>query len=221
MAPWTMRIPHSAEGIVQVCHRLAHKGLLAAGDGNVSLRREDGRILMTPRGMNKAFLQAEDMALLTLEGTILSGNPSSERLMHLAIYRTCPEARVVVHAHPPSAIAWTVARPDSKDLPVGAISEVIIGAGRIPVAPYARPGSEAMGEVLKPFLPGCRAIILARHGGLAWGEDLEEALNGLERIEHSAQVLVTAHSLGGITELPADEVEALKKIRAAIGPRLL
>jgi L-fuculose-phosphate aldolase len=208
------------EAVCEGCRRLHAKDLLAAGDGNISARLADGRIAITPGGVSKARLKPEDMAFLTLQGEILSGRPSSERLMHLAIYESCPEAACIVHAHPPTAVAWTLARPGMAELPGTVLPELILAAGRIPVAPYARPGTAEMGEVLKPYLPAHRLLVLARHGALCWGETLDEALGGIERLEHVAKILKAAEELGGAKPLPPSEVEALQTIRAGLGPRI-
>src|SRR4051812_39998344 len=96
--------------ILEICHRLNQKNMLAAADGNVSLRISDNEILITPSGKNKAHIKLDDIALITLDNKVISGNPSGERLMHLEIYKKCKKAVSVVHAHPPTAIAWSVAR---------------------------------------------------------------------------------------------------------------
>ncbi|MCB0365453.1 MAG: class II aldolase/adducin family protein [Bdellovibrionaceae bacterium] len=207
--------------IIQVCQRLYNRNMLAAGDGNVSYRVSDEHIIMTPSGRAKAFLKREEMTAVDLAGEVLSGKPSNEMLMHLEIYRQCPKAKAVVHAHPPHAVAWSVARPDLAELPATALAEVILTTGGIPIVPYARPGTSAMGEVLRPYLPDHRLMVLSRHGGLSWGEDLDEAVNGMERLEHSAQMLAIAQGLGGLTSLPEDEVRQLKELRKQIGERLL
>lgn len=209
------------QAICDACRRLHRRNLLAAADGNISLRLPDGKIVMTPTGVNKYQLKPEGMAFLRLDGTILSGGPSSERAMHLAVYRRCPMARAVVHAHPPTAIAWTLAHPELAELPSDALPEVILAAGKIPVVPYARPGTEAMGTELEPFLPAHRLLLLSRHGALAWGETLEEAVNGMERVEHAALILKTALELGGAKPLPEEERRALHALRAKNGPKLL
>lgn len=208
------------QSLCEACRCLHERNLLAAGDGNLSARLPDGRIAMTPSGVAKAWITPKDFAFLRLDGTILRGSPSSERLMHLAIYAACPEAKVVIHAHPPTAIAWTLARPELKALPSEALPEVILGAGSIPIVPYARPGSAALAEGLKPFLPDHRLLVMARHGAVCWGEDASEALGGIERLEHVAQILKAAMELGGLTNLPPEEIEALRYLRAALGPRL-
>jgi len=200
---------------------LHRRNLLAAADGNVSLRLGQDEIAITPAGVNKYRLRPEDMAVVRLDGVTVSGTPSSERAMHLWVYRRCPDARAVVHAHPPTAIGWTLAHPELTELPSDALPEVILAAGRIPVVPYARPGSEAMGTELGPFLPAHRLLLLARHGALAWGESLEEAVNGIERVEHAALILKTAFELGGAKALPEDERRALQLLRAKNGPKLL
>lgn len=210
-----------AEAIVDTCRALNARNFLAAADGNVSVRLSDEEILITPAGLNKSRVSPQDMAVITLANEVRSGSPSTERLMHLEVYRRCPKAKAVVHAHPPVAIAWTIARPELSELPAECMSELILAVGRVPVVPYARPGTAEMGTNLHPFLPGCRALVLARHGALSWGESLEEAYNGMERIEHSAVILKTAHDLGGLTTLPPAEVEELRKLRAKLGERIL
>jgi L-fuculose-phosphate aldolase len=215
-----MADPHFEE-IRDVCAHLHARGLLAAADGNVSVRLPDDTVLLTPAGVSKARLPAGSLARVALDGRILQGRPSTERAMHLAVYRACADARVVVHAHPPIAIAWTLARPGLTELPTDALPELLLAAGRVPIVPYARPGSEAMGAVLLPFLPGHRLLLLSRHGALAWGESMDEAVNGIERVEHSALILKAAEELGGSTPLPPLELEELRALRARIGPRLL
>ena len=209
------------EVIIVIAQRLHQRNMLAAADGNISCRVNENMVLITPSGVAKAYMKPEDMALITLDNQTLQGKASSEKLMHLEVYQQCPEAKAVVHAHPPTAIAWSIARPDLEFLPSNALSEVILSCGDIPFVPYARPGTQAMGDNLKHFLPQYRALILSRHGALAWGESLEEAWRGMERIEHSSEILWKANTLGGLTYLPDDEISALRTMRKHIGNQLL
>jgi L-fuculose-phosphate aldolase len=211
----TMRDP-SPEKVIQLCRKLHQQGFLAAGDGNVSYRDGD-RIVITPAGVSKASLHPSTMATMDLGGEVISGLPSSEKLMHLTVYKHCPQAVAVVHAHPPHAIALSIARPDWAWLPEGAMSELVLAVGAVPVVPYARPSTTGMGDNLVPFLPGCRALILSRHGVLCWGQSLEEASQGVERLEHTAKILCLALQMGSITELPESEVEALRDMRITLG----
>ncbi len=203
------------------CRRLHGRNLLAAGDGNLSYRFSDHRIAMTPSGVSKTGLRPQDLLWLRLDGTVHGGRPSSERQMHLEIYRAVPEAKAVVHAHPPTAIAWSVARPELQHLPDESLPEVILAAGRIPIVPYTRPGTAEMGTALLPFLPQYRLLLLARHGAVCWGESVEEATNGIERLEHVCQILKSALELGGLSALPAAEIAELRRLREKLGPKVL
>lgn len=210
-----------ASSILEICQRLHARNMLSAADGNISYRIDDQNILITPSGIAKAFMKMSDMAVITLDNKIVSGNPSTERLMHLEVYKTCPEAKAVIHAHPMTAIAWSIAQPEMEKLPSDCLSEVILATGDIPFVKYARPGTQAMGDVLKPYLPQCKAMILSRHGAITWGDSLDEAYRGMERIENSAQILATAKQLGGIHPLPKEEIEYLYELRKKIGNVLL
>ena len=214
------QVASAAEEICEVCRWLHDRNLLAAADGNVSVRLADGRILITPSGVSKARLRPAQMALLSPNGHALRGSPSSERGMHLAILGTCPDARAVVHAHPPTAIAWTVAHPELSELSSTALPEVVLATGGLPVVPYARPGTDAVAAALAPLLPRFRALVLARHGAVCWGESLGEAYDGIERIEHVAQILKAARDLGGVTGMPAEEVAELRRIRGTTDARV-
>ncbi len=207
--------------ILSVCRWLHQQGLLAAADGNVSCRQTDERILITPTARNKAYVEPGDIAVITLDGRCIEGQPSGEMPMHLEVYKKCEKAKYVVHAHPPVAIAWSIARPDLKELPYEALSEVILAAGKIPIVSYARPTTRAMAEAISPYIQNHRTLILARHGALSWGETMEEAYNGIERLEHSARILKAAQDLGGITPLPEEELQFLWKMRAKLGNRNL
>jgi len=217
----SLKAQRIASNIVEICERLHNRNMLAAADGNISYRLSDDEILITPSGIAKAFMNAEQIAVINLKGEVLSGKPSSERLMHLEIFRATPKARAVIHAHPPTAIAWSIAQPTLIKLPSDCLSEVILATGDIPFVPYARPGTEQMGAVLKPFLPQHRALILRNHGAVTWGEDLDEAYRGMERIEHSAQILAAAKQIGTLHSLPKEEIEYLYELRKKIGDILL
>lgn len=206
-----------SQEIIEICVRLYQRNMLAGADGNVSCRVSDQRILITPSGRPKAFIKPGEMAVMNIKGDIVQGNPSSERWMHIKIYQNCREARAVIHAHPPTAVAWSVARPELEELPGRSLAELILNVGRIPIVPFAMPGSHDMGAQLEKFLPEARTLILARHGALSWGETLTEALNGMERIEHTAQILYRAFQLGGLSELSPKVLDRLWEMRRELG----
>lgn len=199
--------------LLKIASELHQYRFLSGADGNISYKISENRILITPSGISKRNLKTSDLAVINQKGKVLSGSPSSERLMHLEIYKNCPKARAVLHAHPPTSIAFSLAYPEMKELPSNALPELLLATDGIPVVPYARPSTSAMGEILVPYLPQHRSFILARHGVLTWGEDLEEAYRGMERIEHSADILYKAMTLKKPTPLPQDEIKILKEMR--------
>lgn len=207
--------------LIKFSQYLHKKNMLAAADGNLSIRISDQEIIITPSGRLKAFIEPSDCALIDIDNNILYGNPSGERLMHLEVYKKCNKALAVVHAHPPTAVALTIAFPDWNEVPMDIMSELILALGKLPIVNYARPGTLEMGTNLHEFLPQCRALLLARHGALTWGESLTEAYSGMERIEHSAEIIHKAISMGGLTKLPEFEVNALKELRKSIGNKIL
>lgn len=212
--------------IVEVCRRLHARGWLAAADGNVSVREPSNseKIWITPSGQAKAFMNPDDMAAVSLSGNTLLGKPSSESAMHLAIYRHAPKAMAVVHAHPPVSIAWTIAHPELNELPAQHCSELVLAMGSVPFVPYARPGTEDMGKALTAFLPRSRVMILKNHGAITWGESLQEAYLGMERLEHSATLLMHAITLAQgkpLAKLPDAEFQILVKMREQLGDKIL
>jgi L-fuculose-phosphate aldolase len=208
-----MQNPLLADHIIDICKRLHNKNMLAAGDGNISFRVSDEEIWVTPTGVSKSFMSKVDMAIVNINGQVLKGHPSSELKMHLEVYKQSAKATAVIHAHPPHGIAWSIAFPQDRELPVNAMSELILSCGQIPIVPFAMPGTSEMAENLRDFIPENRVLILARHGALTWGESLEEAYKGMERLEHSAQILTIAKGLGGVSFLPDETVEKLKLLR--------
>ena len=205
--------------IISICQRLFEKNLLASCDGNISYKNEED-IFITPSGVSKNSLKVQDIACIDLNGKTKKGSPSSEKLMHICIYQKIQKARAIVHAHPPYAVSLSLARPEWKHIPF-ALSEVALTLGKIPIAPYARPGTREMGEALIPHLKESRAFILSRHGALTWGESLEEAYLSMERLEHSSQMIYLAESLGGCEELPEKELLELLKIRHSSKNKIL
>jgi len=205
--------------IKQVAVDLHAKNMLAAADGNISVRLSTDYILITPSGVSKARMDPQDMAVINSSGQQMVGQASSEAQMHLAIYNMCPDAKAIVHAHPPAAVAWSIARPADNELPSDSIAELILSLGSLPIVPYSRPGTPEASQALKAYLPDHRCLILARHGAICWGECLEEAHAGMERIEHSAMILSQALRAGGLNPLPREELKYLRRQRTKLGKK--
>lgn len=216
-----MKYLHERKQIIKFSKYLHKMGCLANCDGNISIRVSEEEILITPSARPKAFIKAEEIVLMNLQGKTKKGTPSSEKQIHLIVYQNSPKAKAVIHAHPPIATAWSIAHPDLKELPCESCPEIILALGKVPIVPYARPGTKEMGKNLEEFLPERKVLILSRHGSLSWGENLQEAYFGQERLEHSAKLLMYAQYLNKLNPLPKEEIKALEKIRKEIGNKIL
>ncbi len=184
----------------QLCaagRRLWERGLVGAGEGNLSARVRGPRLLVTPSGVNKSALRPEDLLLVDArDGRVIDGRgrPSSELPLHLAAYLARPEADAVAHAHPLAAVAHTLAgRPLRALTPEAA---VVLGA-EVPVAPFAIPGTDALAASIRDALRTATVALLERHGAIAVGPDPLACADALEVLERTALTSLYANSLGG------------------------
>lgn len=202
--------------IIQVCRLMYQNKLVAATDGNVSVRFAEDRLLFTPSGVSKAFVTEDELIVTDLDGKKISGGreASSEIRMHLAAYQERPDVLAVVHAHPPIATAFTVA---GLSLAPCVLPEVVFHLGTIPTSRYATPASEQGPEAVRELVRGCDAILLDRHGALTVAEDVFKAYFKLEKLENYAQVMLAAHQLGKVKTLPKAEVDRLMQTRRQLG----
>jgi len=201
--------------LVDIGKRLNDRGLIAGSDGNISVRLDGDRVLITPSGLAKGHLTDEDIVTVDMDGRKLEGwqEASSELSMHLFIYRQRPDVRACVHAHPPFATAFAVA---GAELPSNILPEVVVFVGEIPLTAYAPPGTPAVPEALAPFIEADNAFLLRNHGLLTLGRTLEQACNRHETVEHLAQIIHLASQLGTPNPLPQEDIERLLSIRAGL-----
>jgi L-fuculose-phosphate aldolase len=203
----------------QICktgRKMYANGFVAACEGNLSIRLDRDRILVTPAGACKGHLAPGDLLITDLSGAVLYGNrrPSTEMLMHLLFYRLRPDVRAVCHAHPPTATGFAAA---GRALEEAVLPEVIVGLGKIPLAPYGTPGTWELCAGLEPLASKFDAVLLENHGVVTCGQDLTTAYQRLETVEQFAKILLTAVSLGGPRLLPHAEVQKLIAARSRYG----
>lgn len=197
--------------LVEVCRRLHDRNLIGAGEGNVSCRLGKDRLLVTPSGVGKGSLRPGDLVVVDGSGRRIRGRgrPSTELRMHLAAYEARSDVGAVVHAHPLTAVAFTVAGvPPPNDL----LPEAVLVLGRIAVARFATPGTDEVPRSLSPFWDGHDVILLERHGALALGRDLLQAFDRMETLERVCEVAARARLLGACDPLPE---AAVQKVLAA------
>ncbi len=203
--------------IVDAGHRLYERRILASIEGNMSIRLEGDRIVATPSGINKGFMQPTDMVVTDLEGNPESGgNPSSEMLMHLAIYKVRSDLGAIVHAHPTVATGYAVA---GKQLPPAVLAEIVTTLGCIPMAPYGTPSTNELADAVLGPIRNYDALLLANHGALTAGDDLEQAEERMYQLEHFAEISLVAELLGGPRAFSIEEVDRLSSLRERAGGR--
>lgn len=162
---------------------------MAGAEGNLSVRLDGERLLVTPSGRRKDELAAADLLIAPLDGSrqgaVVAGSarPTSDLAIHRAIYRARPDVRAIAHAHVPAAMALTLAGevPDPAVLP-----ETALLLTRLPVVPYGALGSVELAERIATALAGppplalADAAILERHGAIAVGASIDEAVDRLD-----------------------------------------
>jgi L-fuculose-phosphate aldolase len=198
--------------IVQFGHLLHESGFVAATDGNLSVRLDSTRLLVTPTCISKGRMSAADLVIVNMEGKRLAGKRrvSSEIGMHLLIYRLRPDVHGIVHAHPPTATGFAAS---GFDLTRPLVCEVVVGLGSIPLARYGTPGTPELTDALAPLVPHHDAILMANHGVVTCGSSLESAYMKMETVEHFAKIALVTHLLGNEQPLGEKEVEKLHQVR--------
>jgi L-fuculose-phosphate aldolase len=198
--------------VVRVGKTLYDRGFVVAMDGNISVRLDAERILVTPTCMCKGMMTSDDLVIVTHNGHKLHGrrSVSSELGMHLLIYNMRPDVHAVVHAHPPTATGFAAAGV-ALDQPL--VSEVVLTLGSVPLAKYGTPGTTELADALRPLIHNHCSILMANHGVVAYGDSLETAFMRMETVEHFAKIALVARTVGTPQVLAAEDVRKLDAIR--------
>ena len=210
---------HLRNEIIRVGKLMYDRGLIVATDGNLSARIDSNRILATPSGLCKGYMQPDQLIVVDLEGKPIGGarhdlKPTSEMRMHLEAYRQRPDIGAVVHAHPATTIALSIA---GIDLAQCLLPEVIVTLGVIPTTQYATPSSEENVRAIRELIRSHDGIVLQRHGTLTVGRDPFDAFLKAESIEQVSRIAFMTQMLGASPLLPPAEVEKLIAQRQALG----
>ena len=203
----------------QLCEygrRAYDKGLVAANDGNLSVRLDENQVLCTPTLQCKGFLKPEDICTVDLDGKHIAGKkrPTSEIRLHLEVYWRRSDVYSVIHTHPPHVTAFAVC---GKPIPSGILAEPEIFLGEVPTAEYATPGSDEFAKTIVPFVEETNTIVLANHGMVSYESDLERAFWLTEILEAYCRTLILAKSIGEPKRLTESEQMELKRLRREFG----
>jgi L-fuculose-phosphate aldolase len=198
--------------ICEVGRRLHDRGFVAAWDGNISARLPGGSFLCTPTMCSKGRLGPNTLCVVDGDGRQLSGPSArtSEILLHLSIYHHRPDVHAVVHSHAPHATAFAVS---GEPVPTSVLAEAEYFLGHVPTVPYTLPGTQRFADSVVPFLEGTRALILANHGAVTFGQDLELAWGYTEVLDAYCRILLLSRASGLPRRLTEAEVAELAELR--------
>ncbi len=210
----------------QICliGQLMHRNQYIDGaSGNISARLSESRVLATPSGLAKGFMTPEQLIIVNMEGERIGSTtpenahlrPTSELLMHLECYKQRPDVQGVVHAHPATAVAMTIAGYDFGQC---LIPEMVVTLGIIPTTPYATPSSVENRDAISRIIREHDALMLAYHGSLTVATTVWDAYLRLESLEHAAKILFMVQQMGGAKRaIEPEQVEKLIAIRQKLG----
>lgn len=193
--------------------KLIPAGLTAGTGGNLSVRDPvSGYVAVSPSGMEYAAMTPEDVVVLSPDGAVADGarKPTSELAMHLAFYAARPDRHAVVHTHSPAATALACLR---RSLPAMSYLVALSGRDEIPCAPYRDFGSEALARAAVEAAAGCDAVLLASHGLLCLGAELDSAFRLAVQLEFCAEVYLRCLAAGAEPALLTGEEMARARAR--------
>ena len=198
----------------QICDigkRIYDRNMVAANDGNISVKLNDNEFLCTPTGVSKGFMTPEYICKVDAKGNVLQANgnfrPSSEIKMHMRVYAKRPDVGAVVHAHPNFATAFAIA---GIPLTQPIMPEAVIALGCVPIAEYGTPSTDEIPDAVEKYLPYYDAVLLENHGALTYSTDLLSAYMKMELLYKSRQ-------LGGPKEFDKEQIAKLYEIRRKMG----
>ena len=180
----------------EIGRRVYNRGMVAANDGNFSVKLNDNEFLCTPTGVSKGF------------------RPSSEIKMHMRVYKERPDVKSVVHAHPLYATTFAIA---GIPLTQPIMPEAVIALGCVPIAKYGTPSTVEIPDAVSEHLQYFDAVLLENHGALTYSDSLLNAYHKMESVEFYARLLWQTMQIGGPQELNKEQVEKLYEIRRQMG----
>jgi L-fuculose-phosphate aldolase len=198
-----------AAEIVTVMSRVYGYGLTTMSGGNISVRSDRAGMWITPAGVDKGNLTAEDIVRINEKGRVAGRlKPSTEHPVHAAVYAARPDIKALIHAHPVSLVTFSLMNrvPETSVIP-----QAHAVCGEVDLAPFALPGSEELGRnIARAFSRGAQCVVLENHGVAVGGADLQQAFERFETLEFCAHLLLRARRLGKIRHLSDRELAAAR-----------
>ncbi|MDD7446744.1 MAG: class II aldolase/adducin family protein [Clostridiales bacterium] len=197
---------HPADQLVMIMQRIYEYGMTTTSGGNLSIRDENGDVWITPSGIDKGALSRQDICCVKPDGTVIGPHkPSVELPFHLDIYKIRPDLKAILHAHPPTLVAFSVARVLPAENLVPDLSQV---CGKVVMADYDVPGSEQLGRnIAKRFAEGYSTVMMENHGCVIGAKDLFSAFMAFETLDFCGRLQIDAQKLGTLHPLTAEQIE--------------
>lgn len=197
--------------MVALARSLFERGYTVGGAGNLSVRLDENRILVTPTGSSLGRLEADRLSVLDMQGNVLSGDkPSKESVFHLAMYQKNPACQAIVHLHSTYLTALScLENLDTENAMRAFTPYYVMRVGKLPVIPYYRPGDINIARELGERALDGKAFLLANHGVVVTGENLVDAVDNTEELEETAKLhfILQGQKVRYLTD---DEVNDLK-----------
>ncbi len=202
------------QAMIDVGKRLDEKNLLVGTGGNFSVRLSADEVLITASGFCKSMLKPEHITKVDMHGHIISGlKPARDIRMHLAVYQMKPQARAIVHTHPPVVTGFAISPYKWDGV---ALSEVLLDLGSVVVADFAVPTTQQVPQAIEEALrrsESAKAVILTGHGALTYSEkDIWDACFNMEVLEMVAKSHLVAHLMGGVRSLSPEQLSQIKQL---------
>lgn len=173
------------------------RGLTGGSTGNISARTEDGGLLVSPTGTSFGRLDPARLSHFDASGRLIDGDPPTKEIpLHSAFYDTRSTAGAVVHLHSCHSVAWSMMPDvDADNFLPPMTPYAIMKLGRVKLLPFFRPGDPAMGEAVRGLAGKRSAVMLANHGPVVAGKDVEAACNAIEELEDTARLAMLMHGI--------------------------
>ena len=186
------------EQICLLAKSLFDRGLTHGSTGNISARTDDGGLLVSPTGTSFGRLDPERLSRFDASGRLISGDPPTKEMpLHSAFYDTRSTAGAVVHLHSCHAVAWSMMPDANADDFLPALTPYgIMRLGRVKLLPFFLPGDPAMGAAVRGLAGKRSAVMLANHGPVVAGKDIEAACNAIEELEDTARLAMMLRGTG-------------------------
>ena len=185
------------EQICAMARSIFERGLTGGSSGNISVRTEDGGLLVTPTGSSMGSLDPARLSRFDASGRLIGGDePTKEMPLHSAFYETRSTAGAVVHLHSCHSVALSLlpdTDPDNMLPPLTAYG--VMKLGKVVMLPYFMPGDPAMGDAIRGLAGKRSAVMLAHHGPVVAGKDLESAVYAIEELEETAKLALLTRGL--------------------------